>query len=143
MARFRYQLRRFLVFSENAAREAGIEPQQHQLLLSLKGLEDGERPTVGTLAERLQLRHHTTVGLVDRLAKKKLVKRQRSEHDGREILIAVTAAGEKLLEALAQTHQREMRSAGPTLVEALTALLESSRPAKRPLGATKRRARLG
>ena len=68
MAELRYQIRRFLRFSENAAREAGIEPQQHQLLLTVRGLPDNLKPTVGVLAERMQLQHHSTVELIDRLA---------------------------------------------------------------------------
>jgi DNA-binding MarR family transcriptional regulator len=67
MAELRYQIRRFLRFSESAARQAGIEPQQHQLLMAVRGLPDGLRPTVGVLAERMQLQHHSTVELIDRL----------------------------------------------------------------------------
>ncbi|HYX50470.1 MAG TPA: helix-turn-helix domain-containing protein, partial [Ktedonobacteraceae bacterium] len=70
LAEFRYQLRRFLRFSEQAARAAGLEPQQHQLLLALKGLPEGRKATIGALAERLQLTHHSTVELVDRLVER-------------------------------------------------------------------------
>ena len=63
MAELRYQIRRFLRFSENAARQAGIEPQQHQLLLAVRGLPDALKPTIGVLAERMQLQHHSTVEL--------------------------------------------------------------------------------
>ncbi len=67
LAEIRYQIRRFLHFSEEAAREAGLVPQQHQLLLALKGLPAGRKATISELAERLQLRHHSTVELIDRL----------------------------------------------------------------------------
>ena len=67
MAELRYQIRRFLRFSENAARQVGIEPQQHQLLLAVRGLPDDVKPTIGVLAERMQLQHHSTVELIDRL----------------------------------------------------------------------------
>src|SRR6185369_11725724 len=100
LAEFRYQLRRFLAFSEQAARAAGIEPQQHQLLLAVKGLPEGKRPTIGVLAERLQIRHHSAVELIDRLVGSDLVVRQRSEADAREILVVITKDGERLLRQL-------------------------------------------
>src|SRR5438067_13119315 len=83
LAEFRYQLRRFLRFSEQTTREMGLEPQQHQLLLALKGLPNGRNATVGDLAERLQLRHHSTVELIDRLAERSLIERTRDETDQR------------------------------------------------------------
>ncbi len=68
LAELRYQVRLFLHFSEEAARKAGLEPQQHQLMLAIKGLPKGMRPTIGTLAERMQIQHHSTVELVNRLS---------------------------------------------------------------------------
>jgi DNA-binding MarR family transcriptional regulator len=85
LADFRYQLRRFLHFSESAAREGGLEPQQHQLLLAVKGAPGGQPPTIGMLAERLQLRHHSTVELVDRMEDRKLVRRARAGEDRRQV----------------------------------------------------------
>ena len=79
MAELRYQIRRFMRFSENAAQQAGMEPQQHQLLLALKGLPRGMKPTINALAERLQLQHHSTVGLVDRLVERGFLVRLRAE----------------------------------------------------------------
>ena len=75
LADLRYQIRCFLHFSEGAARTAGLEPQQHQLLLALKGLPSGIRPRIAELAERMQLRHHSVVELTNRLAKGGYVRR--------------------------------------------------------------------
>jgi len=123
LAEFRYQIRRFLRFSEDAARAAGIEPQQHQLLLALKGLPEGERPSVRTLAERLQLHHHSTVELVDRMAEAGLVERHRSEQDRREVLVSATSKGERLLRELTVHHQEELRDSGRALAQALQKLI--------------------
>lgn len=123
LSEFRYQLRCFLLFSEQKARDAGIEPQQHQLLLALKGLPEGKRPTLGVLADRLQLKHHTVVGLADRLVRRKLVVRRKSPEDGREILLEATAGGERLLERLSEAHRAELSAAAPALVRALEALI--------------------
>src|SRR5690242_18367654 len=90
LAEFRYQIRKFLRFSEEAARSAGLEPQQHQLLLAVKGMPDGMRPRIGEIADRLQIQHHSTVELVDRLEKNGFVSRKRSDRDRREVLIALT-----------------------------------------------------
>jgi DNA-binding MarR family transcriptional regulator len=126
MAEFRYQIRRFLRFSEHAAREAGLEPQQYQLLLAVKGLPDGERPRIGDVAERLQIQHHSTVELVDRLAKRSLVRRRRSENDRREVLLELTQKGDRLLQELALHHRAEIREMGPELVTSLRKVLRDS-----------------
>ncbi len=119
LAEFRYQIRRFLRFSELAARSAGLEPQQYQLLLALKGLPTGQKATVGVLAERLQIQHHSTVELINRLVERVLVQRQRDEDDQRQVLVILTAHGEELLHKLARHHHTELQSIGPTLVSAL------------------------
>jgi DNA-binding MarR family transcriptional regulator len=93
LAEFRYRLRHFLHFSETRAREHGIEPHQHQALLALKGLPAGTQPTIGELANRLALRHHTTVELVNRLETSGFVKRQPDPSDRRQILLHLTAQG--------------------------------------------------
>ncbi len=93
LAEFRYQIRRFLRFSEQMARAAGIEPQQHQLLLAVKGLPEGRRAIIGELAERLQLQHHSVVELVDRLEERGFVQRNRDEGDQRRVLVRLTPAG--------------------------------------------------
>ncbi len=91
MAEFRYQIRRFLRFSEQAAREAGLEPQQYQLMLALKGMGDDTDHRIGQIAERLQIQHHSTVELVDRLTRRGLVRRRRSTQDRREVLLDLTS----------------------------------------------------
>jgi DNA-binding MarR family transcriptional regulator len=124
LAELRYQLRVFVSFSEAAARERGIEPQQHQLLLAIKGLPTGMRPTVRVLAERLRLRHHSVVELIDRLERVGLAARTPSPTDGREILVRVTATGERLLRKLSVAHQAELQTIGPALVQALQAVIQ-------------------
>jgi DNA-binding MarR family transcriptional regulator len=136
LAEFRYQIRRFLRFSEEAARKAGIEPRQHQLLLAIKGLPPRERPSIGTLAERLQLQHHSTVELANRLAKGGYVRRMRDSGDRREVLLRLTAKGEKLLRELSLDHRAELRTAGPTLMAALLGMLKSEKPRARKVGAS-------
>jgi len=123
LAELRYQIRCFLSFSERAARGAGIEPQQHQLLLALKGLPVDRRPTIGALAERLCLAHHTTVELVNRMAASALVDRRRSEHDKREVMVSMTPEGEGLLSSLSMLHKEQLQSVGPLLRDALEATL--------------------
>lgn len=130
LAELRYQIRRFLHFSEQAARQARLEPRQHQLLLALKGLPDSLRPTIGVLAERLQLKHHSTVELVNRLAKGGLVRRlrDRNSEDRREVLLALTPKGEHVLRELSLHHRTELRTAGPKLMAALRAVLKAGKP---------------
>ncbi|HEY6366268.1 MAG TPA: MarR family transcriptional regulator [Candidatus Binatia bacterium] len=127
MAELRYQIRRFLRFSENAARQAGIEPQQHQLLLAVRGLPEGIRPTVGVLAERMQLQHHSTVELIDRLVDRGFLCRLRATDDRRQVLVKLTHDGEEFLEKLSLHHLQELQSVGPTFVKVLQSLIESSR----------------
>ena len=124
MAELRYQIRRFLRFSENAAREAGIEPQQHQLLLAVRGLPDDLKPTIGVLAERMQLQHHSTVELIDRLVDRDLLCRLRATDDRRQVLIKLTRDGEEFLKTLSLYHLQELRSAGPKFVKILQDLIE-------------------
>ena len=123
LAEFRCRIRQFLHFSEDAARSHGIEPQQHQLLLAIKGLPAGTRPTVGALSRRLFLRHHSTVELIDRLVEQKAVARRHSNGDRREVFIELTAHGEELLHRLSILHWQELRDAGPALSRALSAIL--------------------
>lgn len=132
LAEFRYQLRRFVRFSEAAAREAGIEPQQHQLLLAVKGIPDGEVPRVAYLADRLQIQHHSAVELLDRMERKGLVARIRGENDRREVLVQLTAQGDHLLSELTRHMRAELRSAAPTLVSALRRLTERSARRSKP-----------
>lgn len=119
LAEFRYQIRRFLRFSEEAARHAGLEPQQHQLLLAVKGMPEDRRARIGEIAERLQIQHHSAVELVDRLSANGLIVRKRSPEDRREVLISLTAKGERVLRELSMHHQSELRNSLPELVTSL------------------------
>jgi DNA-binding MarR family transcriptional regulator len=130
LAEFRYQLRRFLRFSEQAARDAGLEPQQHQLLLAIRGLPAQRAASIGELADRLQLQHHSTVELVSRMVKRGLLERRRDTADLRRVLISLTTRGEQLLSTLSVLHRTELRSTGPALVKALAALTATQASAK-------------
>jgi DNA-binding MarR family transcriptional regulator len=133
LATFRYELRRFLRFSEQAARAAGLAPQQHQLLLALRGAPRGAPLAIGALAERLQVRHHTAVGLVDRMAARGLVRRTRAADDRRRVLVGLTARGAARLPRLSAMHREELRAAAPRVLAARATLVRE--PARRPRGA--------
>lgn len=122
---FRYSIRRFLHFSEQAARAAGIEPQQHQLLLAVKGLPEGVEPTIAAIAERLQVRHHSAVELVDRLVARGLVVRERGEADRRQVLVRLTTRGEAILHELSVHHRTQLRTSGPALAQVLQRIIEN------------------
>ncbi|HKN32305.1 MAG TPA: MarR family winged helix-turn-helix transcriptional regulator [Terriglobales bacterium] len=119
LANLRHQIRRFLHFSEQASRSAGLEPRQHQVILAIKGLPENARPRIGEIAERLQIQHHSAVELVNRLAAGGYVRRRRGGQDRREVLLALTPKGEKVLRELLLHHRAELQSAGPALVRAL------------------------
>jgi DNA-binding MarR family transcriptional regulator len=120
LAELRYQIRRFLRFSEDAARAAGLEPQQHQLLLAVKGMPGGRAARIFDLAERLQIQHHSTVELVDRLAARGLVSRALGEDDRREVYVQLSPRGEHILGELTLHHKNQLRSAAPALIAALS-----------------------
>jgi DNA-binding MarR family transcriptional regulator len=122
IAEFRFEIRRFLHSSERIARAAGLEPQQHQALLAIKGLPAHRAATVGVLAERLLVQHHSAVELVNRLEAKGLLRRARGAHDRRSVLLTPTRRGEKLLRQLALTHRAELQTARSKLLQALTKL---------------------
>lgn len=119
LAELRYALRRFLDFSHRAARAAGLTPQQHQALLAIKGYPGREEMTVGELAERLLLRHHSVVELVDRLQRLGLVRRIADPQDRRRVLVRLTGKAERRLEGLSATHLEEIRRLGPSLAAML------------------------
>ncbi len=123
---FRYEIRRFLNFSESAAREAGLEAQQHQALLAIAGLPPHQIPTVGVLAERLQVRHHSAVELVNRLAKKRLIRRAAAETDRRTVILQLTARGEKILRQVTLPHLEELQTAGKNLLRTLAAVVKEA-----------------
>lgn len=119
LARFRYQIRRFLHFSEQAAREAGVEPQHHQLMLALRAAPPEQGSRIADIADQLQIQHHSAVELVGRLEEKGLVQRSRGRTDRREVYVELTARGERVLRELSLHHRDELRSAAPALVTAL------------------------
>ena len=127
LATLRYQIRRFLRVRELAARSAGVEPQQYLVLLQLKGLESDGTTTVGRLAERLQVRHHSAVELVDRLARRGMVARHRDERDRRGVVLRLTPRGESVLRRLALQSLAELETEGPALVALLGRLVGASR----------------
>lgn len=131
LAEFRYQIRRYLRFMEEKAREAGQNPQQYQLILALKGLPAGTGPTIGALAERLQLNHNSMVELVDRCEKRGLLRRTRSGSDRRQVELAITAEGDSFLGKLATAGREELRSIGPILAQNIQHLIsQDARPPK-------------
>lgn len=143
LAELRHQLRRFLHFSEQAAHSVGLEPQQHQLMLALKGLPSSTRPRVGELAERLQIRHHSAVELVNRLVAGGYVRRAASGCDRREVLLSLTAKGEAVLHELSVHHQSELRLRGPALVAGLKRVMRASKSSKNAAKPAARKARGG
>ncbi len=123
LAAFRYTLRRFLHFSETAAESAGLTPQQHQAMVVIKGFPGRNRVTVGELAERLLILHHSAVGLVDRLAAQGLVEREVAEEDRRQVYVSLTPLGEQVLDQLAVYHQEELRRIGTNLAQSIEDLI--------------------
>lgn len=128
LAEFRHRIRQFLRFSEEASRSKGIEPQQHQLLLAIKGLPKGTRPTITALSQQLCLRHHSTVELIDRLEEHGAVRRRHSAEDQREVLVELRPYGETLLHRLSLLHWEELRVSGPALSDSLHAVISHSGP---------------
>jgi DNA-binding MarR family transcriptional regulator len=124
LAEFRHQIRRFLHFSEQAVKASGLEHGQYQLMLAIKGMPMGVRPRIRELANRMQILHHSAVELVNRLESGGFVRRERARDDRREVLLALTPKGEKVLGELAAHHHDELRSAGPALVGALRRVMQ-------------------
>jgi DNA-binding MarR family transcriptional regulator len=119
LAEFRFQIRKFLHFSEQAVQESGLERGQYQLMLAIKGMPEGVRPRIRELANRMQIQHHSAVELINRLEAGGYVRRERAQDDRREVLLALTLKGERVLAELALPHREELRSAAPSLVAAL------------------------
>jgi len=135
LAEFRYQIRRFLHFSERAVKAAGLERGQYQLMLAVKGMPNGVRPRIRELANRMQILHHSAVELVNRLEAGGFVRRERAQDDRREVLLGLTPKGEKVLGELALHHHDELRSAGPALVGALRRVMQTSENEGQPTSA--------
>ena len=127
LAELRYQIRCFLHFSEEQVRASGMEPQQHQLLLAVRGLPRGAAATVSELAERLQLKHHSVVELVDRLERRGCVTRNSGSKDRRQVMVHLTPVGSKVLRRLSLAHHEELEAAGPRLAKALRSLARQHR----------------
>jgi len=124
LAELRYLIRKFVGEGDAVARAAGLEPQQYLLLLAIRGLTDGEDATIQVLADRLALKHHSMVELIDRLEVHGYVRRNRSRDDRRRVLVSLLPRGEKLLEQVARHRISELRSSGAALVKAISALLD-------------------
>jgi len=129
---FRYRIRRFLDFSRRAARAAGLAPQQHQMLLALAGGPPGTDSRIRLLAERLFLNHNSTVELVNRLERRRMVQRVREPADLRQVGVRITPRGARVLAGLTRPHLAELRTAGPELVRALQAAIAGARRASPP-----------
>lgn len=136
LAQFRFLIRRYINNSEKAARSVGLEPQQYMGLLALRGLPPGHEPTIRSLAERLQIQHHSAVELVDRMERRGLFRRERSRRDRRQVHVHVTPRGEKLLSRLVRHRIAELRVSAPELTRALQAVLAA---ASREPGSVRRR----
>ncbi len=130
LAELRYLIRKFVGEGDAAARAAGLEPQQYLLLLALRGLPEGQEATIRTLADRLALKHHSAVELIDRLEVHGYVRRSRNRDDRRRVLVTLLPRGEKLLEQVARDRIGELRASGAALVSAISALLEDGSPSR-------------
>ena len=125
LAEFRYHIDRYLDFSDQAAKAAGLEPKQYRLLLVIKGLPESLDPTVGALAERLHIRHHSAVELVNRAEENKLVERTRS---GSFVFVRLTKQGQRVLERAVKERLEQLHVAGPILVNTLQQLNSNRTP---------------
>jgi DNA-binding MarR family transcriptional regulator len=131
LAEFRYQLRAFLQFSERAAEEAGLHPQQHQLLLQVAGAPQGVAVNIAYAAKRLGLHHNSAVELVNRSVAQGLLVRAADAGDGRRVALEITAKGSKILQGLSKSHARELRELGPVLIRSLKRIERADRTRKR------------
>jgi len=140
LAELRYRIRHFVREGDSVARSSGLEPQQYLLLLAIRGLPEGAEATIRVLADRLALKHHSMVELIDRLETHGYVRRTRSRDDRRRVIISLLPRGEKLLEQVARDRIEELRTTGAALVSAISALLENKpRYAPAPLRIAKRK----
>lgn len=138
LAEFRYQIRQFLHFSEQAVKQAGLERGQYQLMLAIKGMPEGVRPRIREVAARMQIQHNSAVELVNRLEAGGYVRRERASGDRREVLLELTVKGERVLAELALHHHEQLQSTAPTLVTTLRRLTRVERkPARKTESAAK------
>jgi DNA-binding MarR family transcriptional regulator len=131
LAEFRYQIRGFFAFSDQAVQAAGLERGQYQLMLAIKGIPEGMRPRIRNLANRLRVQHNSAVELVNRLEAGGYVSRERAEDDRREVLLALTQKGERVLAELALHHHEELQSAAPRLLATLRNVMKGKRVVSR------------
>ncbi len=131
LAEFRYQIRKYLHFSEQAVQASGLERGQYQLMLAIKGMPEGVRPRIRELADRMHIQHHSAVELIDRLEGGGYVTRERSQDDRREVLLTLTPKGEQVLEELALHHREELKSAAPALVAALRQVMPQGKASRK------------
>ena len=122
LAGFRFALREFLQFSEEAAKSMGLTPRQHQALLAILAFPGRDSATIGELATQLQIRPHSAVGLVDRLEAQGLVARETDRTDRRQVYVVLRPKGRKLLERLSAAHKAELKRQGPRLRDLLETL---------------------
>jgi len=127
LAELRHRIRIFLREGDFVARESGLEPQQYLMLLAIRGLPGNQEATIRALADRLAVKHHSAVELIDRLESHKLVRRTRSRDDRRRVIVSLLPRGERLLEDVARQRIGELRASGLALVHAIEALLEPGR----------------
>lgn len=132
LAELRHRIRSFVREGDAQARASGLEPQQYLILLAIRGLPERVDATIRTLADRLMLKHHSVVELVDRLEQGGLVRRTRGRDDRRRVMVSLLPRGEKLLEEVARHRISELRSSGVALVSAIEALLEKEGRAQTP-----------
>jgi DNA-binding MarR family transcriptional regulator len=124
LAELRYRIRHFLHEGDTVAQAAGLEPQQYLLLLMIRGIPEGEEATIRNLAERMALKHHSAVELIDRLEAHRYVRRTRGRDDRRRVLVSLLPRGERMMEKVARRRIDELRSSGHELVRAIDHLLE-------------------
>ena len=126
LAEFRFRIREFLRGSDGAAEAAGLEPQQYQMLLAIRGLPPHHKASIRELADRLLLRHHSAVGLIDRLEDSGYVRRSRGSRDHRQVWVTLLPKGRHALERVVQQRLHELRDSGQALIDALTSILTQS-----------------
>src|SRR5258707_15493497 len=127
LAELRYRIRLFLRESDASARAVGLEPQQYLMLLAIRGLPEGVPAKIQTLADRLSLKHHSAVELVDRLEKRGYVRRARSKEDRRQVLVSLQPKGQRVLERVVQQRISELRAGGKQLSRAIDELIGKKR----------------
>jgi DNA-binding MarR family transcriptional regulator len=131
LAELRYRIRHFIQEGDAAAQRSNLEPQQYLMLLAIRGLPQGAVATIRTVAERMAIKHHSAVELIDRLESHGWVRRSRSAGDKREVRVSLRPQGRKLLDRVARERLSELKASGVALADAITALLERKHPSQR------------